>query len=81
MWKTIDPLNDPEGKKRGWHCFAVKEISALLQGITSKNNGNFYCSNRIHSFRTKKSLSLRWCDKDFCGILMPSEKDNILKFN
>ena len=32
---------------------AVKKFSALLRGITSKN-GNFYCLNCFHSFRTKQ---------------------------
>ena len=26
-----------------WHYLAVKKLSALLRGITSKNNGDFYC--------------------------------------
>ena len=32
---------------------AVKKFSALLRGTTSKN-GNFYCLDCFHSFRTKK---------------------------
>ena len=35
-----------------------KKLSVLLRGITSKNNGNFYCSNCLHSFRTKQNLNL-----------------------
>ena len=27
-----------------------------LRGITSKNNGDFYCLNCLHSFRTKSKL-------------------------
>ena len=43
-----------DGKK--WHSFAVKSISALLRGITSNNNGDFYCLNDLHSCRTKEKL-------------------------
>ena len=39
-----------------WHYRAVKKLSALLKGITSKNNGDFYCLNYLHSFRTKSKL-------------------------
>ena len=37
----------------GWHYLAVKKLSALLIGITSKNKSDFYCLNCIHFFRTK----------------------------
>ena len=36
-----------------------KKASALLRGITSKNNGDFYCLNYLHSFRTKNKLESR----------------------
>ena len=55
-------------KTEGWHCLAVKKLSALLRGITSKTNGDFYCLNCLHSFRTKNKLELnkKVCDnKDF----------------
>ena len=63
---------------------AVKKLSALLHRITSKNKGDFYCLNCLHSFRTKNKLKSheKVCkNKDFCGILMPSERDTVLKFN
>ena len=28
-----------------WHYLAVKSLSALFRGITSSNNGDFYCLN------------------------------------
>ena len=43
-----------------------------------------YCLNCLHSFRTENKLKPREkvCkNKDFCGIVMPSEKHNILVFN
>ena len=40
-------LNEEEG----WHYLALKNLSALLHGITSKHRGYFYCLNCLHSFR------------------------------
>ena len=71
-WKTL-----------WWHYLEVKKLSALLLRITSKTNGDFYCLNCLHSFRIEnkhKSHEKVCKNKDFCGIVMPSEKDNILGF-
>ena len=35
---------------------AVKQFSALFRGKTSNNNGNFYCINCLHSYRTASSF-------------------------
>ena len=67
-----------------WHYLAVKNLSTLLRGITSKHHGDFYCLNCIHSFRTENKLKSheRVCKtKEICGIAMSSGKDNILEFN
>ena len=40
-------------KKKGWYYLAVKKICSLLHRTTSKNNGDFYCLNCLHSFRTE----------------------------
>ena len=70
-------------EKEGWYCHAVKKLSALLRGITSKHHGDFYCLNCHHSFRTenKPKFHEKVCKKYiyFCGIVMPSEKDKILE--
>ena len=29
--------------EKGWHYLAVKKLSVLLRGITSKHHGGFYC--------------------------------------
>ena len=42
-----------------WHYLAVKSISALLRGITSNHNGDFYCLNCFHSYTTKKKTNLK----------------------
>ena len=36
-----------------WHYLTVEKLSALLRRITLKNNGDFYCLNFLHSFKTK----------------------------
>ena len=55
-----------------------------MKKTTWKHNGDFYCLNCLYSLRTENKLKIyeKVCKtKDFCGIAMPSEKDNILKFN
>ena len=74
----------PNKKKEGLHYLAVNQLSTLLRRITSKHHGDFYCLNCLHSFRTENKLKSheKVCkNKDFCGIVMPSEKDNILELN
>ena len=46
-------------REKQWNYLAVKKLSALLKGITSKNKGDFYCLNCFHSFRTKNKLESR----------------------
>ena len=61
-----------------------KKISAVLHGTTSKHRANFYCLNCLHSFKTENKLKSheKVCkNKDFCGIVMPSEDDKLLEFN
>ena len=42
-------------KGEGWHYIAVKKLSALLRGISSKHDGYFYCLNSLRLFRTKNT--------------------------
>ena len=61
-----------------------KKIISIITLIISKNKGDFYCFNCLYSFRTEnklKSHEKTWENKDFCGIVIPLEKDNILEFN
>ena len=69
--------------EEGWHYLVVKTI-ALLRGITSKNNGDFYCLNGLHSFRTKNKFKSykKVCEsKKVRNIVMPFEETKILDFN
>ena len=56
------------------------KLSALLKGVTSKNNVDFYCLICLHSFRTyriKKYMKIRI----FFNIIMSSEDTRIFEFN
>ena len=43
-----------DGEK--WHYLAVKNLSALLRGITLKHEGDFHCLNCFRSYSTKNKL-------------------------
>ena len=47
-----------KSEDRQWYYLAVKKLSTLLRGTTSKNNGDFYCLTCLHSFRTKDKFEL-----------------------
>ena len=52
--KQVILLMIPNGEK--WRSVAVKKLSVLLKGITSKHYCNFYYLNCLHSFKTKGKL-------------------------
>ena len=67
-----------------WHYLAVRSLSALLRGISSSNNGDFYCLNCFHSYRTLNKLKKheRLCNNhDYCHVHMTEESKNILKYS
>ena len=67
-----------------WRYLATKNISALLRGITSNHNGDFYCLNCFHSYTAKEKLKKheRICNNyDFGYIKMPDENKKKLKYN
>ena len=71
-----------DGKR--WHYLAVRSLSALLRGISSSNNGDFYCLNCFHSYRTLNKLKKheRVCNNhDYCHVDMPEEGKNISKYS
>ena len=71
-----------DGKK--WHYLAIRRLSALLREITSSNNGDFYCLNCFHSYRTHNKLKKheRVCNNhDYCYVEIPKEDEKILKYN
>ena len=61
-----------------------KKLPALLRRITLKHNGDYYCLNYLHSFRTKNKLRShkKVCEKkDLCSVAMPSIDTKILEFD
>ena len=67
-----------DGKR--WHYLVARSLSALLRGISSSNNGDFYCLNCFHSYRTLNKLKKheRVCNNhDYCRIDMPEEHEKI----
>ena len=67
-----------DGKR--WHYFDVKSLSVLLREISSSNNGDFYCLNCFHSYRTLNKLKKheRVCNNhDYCRVDMPKEHEKI----
>ena len=62
------------------YYLAAKSLSALLRGISSSNNGDFYCLNYFHSDRTLNKLKKheRVCNNpDYCHEDMPKEHEKI----
>ena len=71
-----------DGKKL--HYLIVKSFSALLKGITSNHNGNFYCLNCFRSYSTKEKLKKheKVCNgDDYCYVEMPNDNNKVLKYD
>ena len=71
-------------EKEGLHYLAAKKLSASVHGIASKHKGDSHCLNCLHYYRKENKLKSHdkvYKNKDFCGNVIPSEKDNISEFN
>ena len=80
--KQVILLMITNGEK--WHYTAVKRLSGLLRGVTGNNNGDFYCLNCFHSYRTENKLEKhkKICENhDYCHVEMPNEDNKIIKYN
>ena len=67
-----------------WHYLAVKSVSRLLRGISSNHDGDYYCLNCFHSYRTENKLNVhkKICENhEYCNIEMPSPNNNIIIYN
>ena len=67
-----------------WHYITIKSISRSFRGVTTKNKGDFYCLNCLHSVRTKNKLlnHEKLCtNHKHCEIIMPKECENIINYN
>ena len=73
-----------KSKGQQWHDLAVKKLSALLRGVTSKNKDYFNCQICLHSFRTKSKIEWhkKACEnKNICNANTPSDNTRTLEFN
>ena len=71
----------PNGE--GWNHITVKQLPALLRGITS-NHGDFFCLTCFYYFATENNCESHkklYENKEFCNVVMSSEDPEILKFN
>ena len=84
-----------DGEK--WHYIALKSeptddgfnrptksLPKLFRGITSNHDGDFYCLNCLHSFRTDNALKrheMLCGNNDYCRVEMPTQFNKTLKYN
>ena len=62
----------------------INSISALFRGITSSNNGDFYCLGCLRSYRFDNTLKKheRFCNNhDYCRTDMPTKDKSIIRYN
>ena len=67
--------------KENWDYLPIKSIPALLRGITSSHNGDFYYLNCFHSYRTLKALKNheKICEgQDYCSVKMPNDDNKYI---
>ena len=72
-------ITEDDDDKR-WYYFAARCLLALLRGISSINNGDFYCLNCFHSncniINLKKHEGV--CNNhDYCHVDIPKEYEKI----
>lgn len=54
--KIIDLLLIEGGGKK--HYVAIKRLSALIRGLSSRHDGDYYCRNCLYSLRTVDTMEL-----------------------
>ena len=62
----------------------AKSLSRLFRGITSNLDGDFYCLNCLHSFRTENTLKKHeeLCENnDYCCVDMSTKLNKILEYS
>ena len=62
----------------------TKSLCRLFRGITSNHDGDFYCLNCFHSFRTDNALKKheRLCENnDYCSVEMSTKLTKTLTYN
>ena len=72
------------GNGENWHYLVVKSLSGLLTGITSNHKEDFFCLNCFHWYKTKNKLEAHkkiFENHDYCRVEMPTEDNNVIKYN
>ena len=80
-WHYIALKSEPTDD--GFIC-CTKSLSKLFRGIASSHDGDFYCFNCLHSFRTDNALKKykRLCENnDHCCVETPTKFNKTLKYN
>ena len=75
---VLPSILDEDGVK-----WPVKSLSRLMEGISSKSHGDFYCYGCLHSFCTQSTLKnhVELCKyNEFCKIELPEEDKNIKQY-
>ena len=71
-------ITDGDGKR--FDYLAPRSLPALLRGIPSSNNRDFYCLNCFHLYHTNNKLKnhKRVCNNhDYCHVDIPKEHEKI----
>ena len=71
-----------DGEK--WHYLTVKNLPGLLRRIISSHEEDFYCLKCFRSYRTRNKLEAhkKICENhDYCNVEMPTQDNNIIKYN
>ena len=71
------------GTNDEWHYVSAKSLSRLSRALFSKNNGDFYCLNCLHSYGTENNLEKHerlYLDNKYCHIKLPKKGKNILSY-
>ena len=64
--------------------YSSKKIIRIIKRSKCNNNGDFYCLNYFHAYRTKKKLEThkKICENhDYSHAEMPNEDNKIIKYN
>ena len=80
--KQVILLMTTNGKKS--HYTGVTRLSRLLREVTGNKNGDFYCLNCFHGYRTENKLEKhkKICENhDYCHVEMPNEGNKLIKYN
>ena len=75
---ALPSISYEDGVKR-----STKSLSKLMEGISSKSHGDFYCYGCLHSFCTLSNLKnhVELCKyKNFGKIELPKEDKNIKQY-